>query len=68
MDVAGPGARGTPPRRGDLRGQDPEGARPGELPIRQFLEPEFVVNASTASLPGLAVPRSIVLRAGEVSQ
>ena len=42
------------------------GAKPGDLPVQQPTHFELVVNMKTAHTLGLAVPRSIVLRADKV--
>jgi putative ABC transport system substrate-binding protein len=43
-----------------------KGAKPGELPIEQPAELEFIVNLKTAKALGLTIPESILLRATEV--
>ena len=42
------------------------GAEPGDLPVQLPTKFEMVVNRKTAKALGLAVPRSILLRADEV--
>jgi putative tryptophan/tyrosine transport system substrate-binding protein len=42
------------------------GAKPGDLPVQQPTRLELVLNMKTAQALGLAVPRSIVLRADKV--
>ena len=44
------------------------GAQPSELPIEQVARLEFVINLRTARALGIAVPRSVLLRADEVIQ
>ena len=42
------------------------GAKPGDLPVQFPTKFEMVLNRKTATALGLAVPRSILLRADEV--
>jgi ABC-type uncharacterized transport system substrate-binding protein len=42
------------------------GEKPGDLPVQFPTKFEMILNLKTAKALGLAVPRSILLRAGEV--
>ena len=43
-----------------------KGARPGDLPYRQYSRYEFALNARTAKAIGLAIPQATLLRADRV--
>jgi putative ABC transport system substrate-binding protein len=43
-----------------------QGANPGDTPVAQPTQFEFVVNAKTAKALGITIPQSVLLRANEV--
>lgn len=53
-------------RAGDIVASILKGAKPGEIPIEQSTEFEFVVNLKTAKALAIPIPPSIMLRADRV--
>jgi hypothetical protein len=53
------------PTRRELRRQDPQGCKPGDLPIQLPTKFEFVIDSKTAKALGLTIARSLVVLADE---
>ena len=52
----------------DLRIQDSEGAKPGDLPVEQPVRFDLVINVRTAQELRLTIPPSLLLRADKIIQ
>jgi putative ABC transport system substrate-binding protein len=52
--------------RGRLRGQDPGGENPGDLPVQQPTRYDLIVNLKTAKTLVITVPLAILAQADEV--
>jgi putative ABC transport system substrate-binding protein len=71
VEAGGTGVAGVGPRRivsagGDPRGQDPEGAKPGDLPMAPPTRLDLAVNLKTARAVGLTIPESVLIHLTEV--
>ena len=49
-----------------LRGENPQGQRPADLPVQQVVKIEMVVNLKTAKTLGITFPLPLIGRADEV--
>lgn len=66
--VYGPRVRHIPKRTADYVDRILRGAAPGELPIEQPREYDFIVDLKTAKALGLTIPQSLLLGADRVIQ
>ena len=53
-------------RAGDIAASILKGTKPGDIPVEQPTEFEFVVNMKTAKALGISIPQAILLRANRV--